>query len=84
MNNTLKPLLFSLLLLVSFVAAGAVAAQEPPTHLLSLAVELWPDYDRPAMLVLLTAELPPDVTLPATLTIPVPAEADIHAVASFN
>lgn len=84
MNYTLKHLLFPLLLLISLVAAAPATAQEPPSHLQSLAVELWPDYDRPAMLVLLTAELPADATLPATLTIPVPAGADIHAVASFN
>ncbi len=84
MNYTSNRLFFALLLLISLVAAVPTAAQEPPARLLGLAVELWPDYDRPAMLVLLTAELPADATLPATLTIPVPTGADIHAVASFN
>lgn len=78
--------LFIIILLLTAPGAAArpAAAQTTSTQLAGLAVELWPDYDRPAMLVLLTAELPADAALPATLTIPVPAEADIHAVASFN
>ncbi len=59
-------------------------AQAEATRLTSLAVELWPDYDRPSVLVLLTGTLPGDVTLPATLALPYPAGAEIHAVASFN
>ena len=65
-------------------AAAMAAAQSEPAELDSLAVELWPDYDRPSMLVLLTGTLPEGTPLPATLTIPVPSGAEIHAVASFN
>lgn len=71
-------------LLVSLSVVGPIAAQSNPTQLTSLAVELWPDYDRPSMLVLLTAALPESAPLPATLTIPLPTGAEIHAVASFN
>jgi hypothetical protein len=60
------------------------SAQTEVTQLAELAVELWPDYDRPAVLVLLTGTLPADVALPATLTLPLPPDADVHAVASFN
>ena len=73
----------SLLLLFLF-AALPVAAQTEVTQLDSLTVELWPDYDRPAMLVILTGTLPASATLPATVTIPLPAEAEINAVARFN
>lgn len=71
-------------LLVSLSVVGPIAAQSNPTQLTSLAVELWPDYDRPSMLVLLTAALPESTPLPATLTFPIPVGAEIHAVASFN
>lgn len=85
MTHFFNRLFITILLLTALgVAARPTAAQTTPAQLAGLAVELWPDYDRPAMLVLLTAELPADAPLPATLTIPVPAEADIHAVASFN
>lgn len=73
-----------MVLLVSLGVAMPIAAQSGPAQLNSLAVELWPDYDRPAMLVLLTATLPQDTPLPATLALPIPAGAEIHAVASFN
>jgi hypothetical protein len=79
-------LLITLLFLATFAAVGipTARAQTEATRLASLAVELWPDYDRPAMLVLLTGTLPADAALPATLTIPIPPEAEINAVASFN
>jgi len=75
--------LLALLLLLLFVALP-VAAQTEVTQLDTLTVELWPDYDRPAMLVILTGTLPESATLPATLTIPLPAGAEINAVARFN
>lgn len=75
-------------LLLAVVALGATvlpaAAQINATQLDSLAVELWPNYDRPAMLVLLTGTLPQNTPLPAMLTIPIPPGAEIHAVASFS
>lgn len=81
--------------MIQFVAAAFLAAlllpagqralaQSDPAEIVALGVELWPDYDRPDMLVLLTGTLPPDTTLPATLTIPIPAGADINAVARFT
>lgn len=80
-----KPLIKVLLVFILILGAvQTVAAQATVNQLAGLAVELWPDYDRPAMLVLLTGTLTADTTLPATLTIPIPAEAEIHAVASFN
>ncbi len=66
------------------LAAQSARAQTPADRLEALGVELWPDYDRPAMLVLLTGTLPATAALPATVAIPMPADADINAVASFN
>lgn len=74
--------LLSLLLLL-FVALPT-AAQTEVTQLDSLTVELWPDYDRPAMLVILTGTLPESAALPATVTIPLPAGAEVNAVARLN
>lgn len=77
----LVALFFTLALLP---AARPARAQTPADRLEALGVELWPDYDRPAMLVLLTGTLPATAALPATVTIPMPAGADINAIASFN
>lgn len=78
-------LIVAILLVTVFLAPIRPAtAQSDVTQLSALAVELWPDYDRPSMLVLLTATLPEGTALPATLTFPLPAGAEVHAVASFN
>ena len=76
-------LLFFLLCLTLFLALPA-QAQESSPDLATLAVELWPDYDRPTVLVLITGSLAPTVALPATVTIPLPANADVHAVARIS
>ena len=72
-----------LLPLLLFVALPA-AAQTETTQLSEMTVELWPDYDRPAMLVLLTGTLPETAALPATVTIPLPENAEVFAIARFN
>ena len=77
----MRPILLLLLLLL---AAQPVAAQTEVNQLDTLTVELWPDYDRPAMLVILTGTLPESTALPATVAIPLPPEAEINAVARFN
>ena len=84
MTHFFNRLIIALLFAGSLVVVAPAAAQTAATQLSSLAVELWPDYDRPSMLVLLTATLPAETALPASLTIPIPADDDIHAVASFN
>ena len=71
-----------LLLLFSLGVAAPLQAQEEVERLEQLVVDIWPDYDRAAVLVLLTGRLPAGATLPATVTVPVPQEAAIHAVAS--
>ncbi len=71
-------------LLLGAIVVPAATAQTSSASLTSLAVELWPDYDRPAVLVLLTGALPASASLPATITIPIPPDADVNAVARFN
>ena len=66
------------------LAAPTVRAQTPVTALDRLEIELWPDYDRPALLVLLTGVLPPGTAMPAAVSIPIPADADINAVARIS
>ena len=58
-----------------------VAAQGVPTGLDRWTVEVWPEYDRPAVLVLLNGALQADAGLPVTARIPVPLGAEINAVA---
>lgn len=61
-----------------------LTAQQPVSSLDWLAVDLWPDYDRPSVLVLMTGGLSDDASLPADVTLPLPQEADLNAVARIS
>jgi len=68
-------LLLLLLLPVTTSRAQGVTAVE------SLLVNFWPDYDQPAVLVLVSGTLPPETAVPAALTLPLPTDANLNAVA---
>jgi hypothetical protein len=62
-----------LTLALSLVAlTGLVLAQEAPT-LESLEVSLWPEYDRPEVLIIYRGQLDAEVALPAAVEIAIPA-----------
>jgi len=65
---------FGLLLLFILTIPVGVYAQEVVT-LSSLEVDLWPEYDRPNMLVIYHATLPPEISLPVDVTFRIPAQA---------
>jgi hypothetical protein len=63
------------------VAALPARAQETPA-LDSLRLELWPEFDQPAVLIILAGTLAPATPLPAELTVRIPSRAgEPHAVA---
>lgn len=64
-------------------STAPVAAQSNVTTLSQMNIDLWPDYDQAMVLVIMDGEIPPETTLPATLTLPLPAQADLNAVAQF-
>jgi hypothetical protein len=71
-----------LLLLVILASPIAAQAQTTPT-LSSLEIDLWPEYDRPIVLVIYHATLASDVPLPAQITFRMPAAAgEPNAVAT--
>jgi hypothetical protein len=77
-----KSSLFILVLLLSLVAVSRSMAQSPLDSLAAMHVSFWPDYDDPSVLVLLTGTVPAGVTLPAEITVPIPADARVNAVAA--
>ncbi len=77
--RTLLPLL--IILLISF---SPLLAQESAPALESLYVAFWPDYDDPSVLVLMTGALPGDTVLPAEVTVPIPLQAEVNAVARIG
>jgi len=52
-------------------ASGAVPKESP--RLASLQIEIWPEFDRPAALVILNGVLAADVALPAAVSLRIPA-----------
>ncbi len=66
-----------------FGGQGAVLAQETtPLRLSALEISLWPEFDRPELLVIVQGRLADDVSLPVRLTLTIPREAgEPHAVA---
>lgn len=73
----------TLLLIISFfIAAPRPCSAQATLRLERLQVDLWPEYDRSAMLVIYRGRLPADTLLPATLTLRLPARVgQPHAVA---
>ena len=64
-----------LLLFTSLLVGLPAGAQTEATRLRAVQIDLWPDYDQPAVLVLITAQLPAETPLPATVVFKLPAAA---------
>jgi hypothetical protein len=74
-RNLLLPLMLVLLLL------PVVSSAQDDTKISSLEIAIWPEYDRPAALVIYKVRLPENVD---TVTLPIPVSAgDPHAVAAW-
>lgn len=80
----MKRIQWLLVPLLALLPLAAARAQGPVTTLQNLAIFIWPDYDRPAVLVLLTGTLGRDEPLPAVVTVPLPADAQLNAVARID
>jgi len=78
-NSSLVILLF--LASISFPLIGL--AQES-IHLESLRVDIWPEFDRPAVLIIYHIRLSADTTLPTTFQLRIPVQATVHAVAVLD
>lgn len=71
MRKTLTILLFALLLLAPIFSARA----QEPVRFSNVEVNLWPEYDRAAVLVIYRITLSADTPLPVNLTVRIPAAA---------
>ncbi len=80
----MKRIAFICLLLLISLPTQISQAQTEVTALEKLQVDLWPDYDRSAVLVLLTGALPEGTTFPAMVTLPLPEGADFNVVARID
>ena len=72
------PKIASLVLGLSLVALPSIGQD----HFERLEVAIWPEYDRPAVLVIVSVTLAAETTLPTIVPLPMPASAGVpHAVA---
>lgn len=77
----LMRLLGLIIFTLSLLSAGSTLAQDD-LRLSSLSISLWPEYDRPDVLVIYRGQLPPDASLPRDLTFYLPARVEnLNAVA---
>jgi hypothetical protein len=76
----MRRLLVFVALAASLLLPSAVGAQGE-TIINELKVRLWPEYDRPDLLVIYDFTLAPGTTTPATIKIRVPTDADVTALA---
>jgi hypothetical protein len=67
-------------LVLALLIPSVVYAQQPVT-LDSLDVQLWPEYDKPDMLVICNAAVSSGVKLPAEVTLRIPEDGKLHVVA---
>jgi len=79
-----KFLLLLLLAPMLIFSSRASLAQQPASEIASVQISIWPDFDDPSVLVLLTGQLPEGTVLPAEVSIPVPDNADLNAVAFID
>src|SRR3990172_10250475 len=65
-----------LLLVVAWSAHAAVGANaQANPGLAKLEIDIWPEFDRAATLVILRAEIAPEVTLPASVSLRIPTSS---------
>jgi hypothetical protein len=76
-------LVLKLALLFALFIPTLVGAQTV-LHLSSVSVDIWPEYDQPAVLVITHITLAPETVLPAILTLRIPAGAQVNAVATVD
>jgi hypothetical protein len=72
------------LLLPALALAQAGGAPKGNPRLASLSIEIWPEYDRPAALVILRGAIAEGVKLPAAVTLRLPAASGGPAAVAYS
>ena len=76
----MRKMVLMLMLLIVFLVPNPVQALGD-IHISLLSVDIWPEYDQPAVLMIYRITLAPITTLPASLVLQIPSNAQINAVA---
>lgn len=85
--RSFRGLAAAMVILLSAVALAAApqdsGAAKGDTSLESMQIEIWPEYDRPAALVILRGELAASVGLPAAVSLRIPASSGGPAAVAY-
>lgn len=76
--------LLSALVCVLLGSLPIASAQETGIELSSWTIDVWPEYDKPSVLVIYNGTIAEGTSLPTTLRIPIPDGATINAVADAD
>ncbi len=83
--NILAAGLLLIITAVWLVYSNMDVKAQSSSSLASMTIALWPEYDRPAVLVIYRGEVAPEVSLPATVRFELPATvSQMHAVAHWS
>ena len=75
---------FLAIFVVSLLLMPTLAYAQNDVVIDEMNIQFWPEYDRAEMLVMYSIILTEETALPANVTIRVPADADINAVAKLS
>jgi hypothetical protein len=82
MMNTKARLILVAVILGVVTAIPLISAQaQTPAHLSQMTIRLWPEYDRPGVLVFYSGQVADNAFSPVALTFPLPEDANVNAVA---
>jgi hypothetical protein len=73
-----------ILILLGLLAFPNSTRAQESLKLTTLQVQLWPEYDQPSMLVIYDFKLPDEITLPVNVSVGIPKDANLVAVASLT
>lgn len=79
----MRKLIFLVLALALLALPNLAAAQSEVTFE-EVQIQLWPEYDRPEVLVMYSISFPAETTLPVEAQVHVPANAALNAVAKLS
>lgn len=77
----MRKVAFLLLVVFALLAVPLAAQAQTDITLKDLTIQLWPDHDQPAVLVIYDFSLVPETTLPATVHFQMPSNGNLVAVA---
>jgi len=83
LNQQIKPIISAVLLTLLLITVPVAPIQAQDEILIeNMQVSIWPEYDRPSLLIIYHISLSPQTSLPASLSLRIPADAGRpHAVA---